>query len=68
MVIDHGGGLETYDAHGLGSGFQVEGREVDKGQPIHRVGSTGRSTGNHLHFGVYKDDRPIDPMTYFPNR
>lgn len=66
VMIDHGGGMQTLYAHGLGSGFKVQpGQEVRRGQPIHEVGSTGRSTGNHLHFGVYKNDVPVNPQQYF---
>lgn len=66
VIIEHGGGIRTLYAHGLSNGFQVKaGQEVKRGQHIHEVGSTGRSTGNHLHFGVYENRVPVDPMQYF---
>jgi len=62
IVIDHGGGLSTLYAHQ--SSFAVTGGQVDKGQVIGYVGSTGFSTGPHLHFEVRRDGQPVDPMGY----
>lgn len=60
VVIDHGGGLETRYAHL--SGIDVrEGQRIPAGAPLGRVGSTGRSTGPHLHLEVRRDGQPIDP-------
>ena len=66
-VVDHGmsGGrfLATFYAHQ--SGFFVEpGDVVTKGQPIGAVGSTGMSTGPHLHFEVRLDGVPVDPGAF----
>lgn len=43
-----------------------EGDAVTKGQKIAEMGNTGRSTGNHLHFEIRRDRRPVDPMAYLP--
>ncbi len=60
VEIDHGNGLTTLYAHA--SEILVrDGETVTQGQPIARVGQTGRATGNHLHFEVRVGNRPVDP-------
>lgn len=60
IIIDHGGGMQTLYAHQ--SGFAVgAGSRVAAGQHIGYVGSTGNSTGPHLHFEVYINGRTVDP-------
>ena len=62
-IIDHGGGMATLYAHQ--SGFAAgAGQQVAAGQTIGYVGSTGNSTGPHLHFEVRINGRAVDPMGY----
>jgi hypothetical protein len=65
IVIDHGGGITT--RYGHMAGFNAaKGDQVEKGQVIGFVGSTGRSTGPHLHYEVRLDDRTLNPRNYLP--
>jgi len=66
VEIDHGGGVTTLYAHA--SELLVrEGEEVAPGQPIARVGQTGRATGSHLHFELREGGRPVDPSRALKN-
>ena len=63
VIIDHGGGLCTVYMHA--SSLTVSaGQTVSKGQVIEKVGSTGISTGNHLHFGVTLNGVYVSPWGY----
>ena len=63
VIIYHGSGYKTLYAHlsKFRRGIRA-GRRVKQGQIIGYVGSTGLSTGPHLHFGLYKNNRPINPL------
>ena len=63
VEISHGNGLVTRYAH-LSATLVKPGQIVHTGTPIAKVGSTGRSTGPHLHFEVRQDDQTVDPKTF----
>lgn len=66
ITVDHGYGYKTQYAHL--SKFGVEpGQQVKRGQVIGYVGSTGKSTGTHLHYEVLKNGEATDPMHFFFN-
>jgi len=63
VVIDHGGGLTTRYGH-LSHIDVAQGKTVARSEFIGRVGSTGRSTGPHLHYEVRINDEPVNPLQY----
>ena len=62
VIIDHGNGYQTLYYH-MSKVLVAKGQWVSQGTRIGLVGSTGYSTGPHLHFTVYKNGKLIDPMT-----
>jgi murein DD-endopeptidase MepM/ murein hydrolase activator NlpD len=62
VIVDHGDGWHTRYAH-LSANLTRAREWVVRGQPIGRVGDTGRSTGPHLHYGTYLNGVPRDPET-----
>lgn len=65
VIIDHGNGLWTLYAHARKGGIQVEvGQTVARGDKISEVGTTGNSTGYHLHFEVRLNEKAVDPRNY----
>jgi murein DD-endopeptidase MepM/ murein hydrolase activator NlpD len=63
VEIDHGGGLSTRYGH-LSAIAVAPGQQVGPGTTVGRVGSTGRSTGPHLHYEVRVDGEPVDPARF----
>ena len=64
VKLDHGSGFETLYAH-CSSICVTAGQEVSQGEVIGYVGTTGNSTGNHLHFEVRKNGQRVDALDYF---
>jgi len=63
IKIDHRNGFQTIFGHA--DRLLVEkGQDVRRGDVIGEVGSTGRSTGSHLHYEIHKDDRAVNPRNY----
>ena len=63
VIIDHGNGMTTLYAH-CSELYVKDGDVVERGQPISAVGSTGFSTGPHLHFELRANGEPTDPAAY----
>lgn len=63
VIIDHGGGVQTLYAHGSEILVQV-GQEVEAGEAVLKVGSTGYSTGPHAHFEIRINGQTVNPMEY----
>ena len=63
VEINHGNGYVTRYAHNK-ENLVVVGDKVEKGQPVAVIGSTGRSTGTHVHFEVTLNGKPVDPKKY----
>ena len=66
VVLDHGFGIVTRYAHSAKLVVKT-GQDVHRGERIAVVGSTGRSTGPHVHYEVIVDDEPVDPMPFLMN-
>lgn len=68
VILDHGDGTKTLYAHmsALGSNI-TEGAAIRQGDPVGLVGSTGNSTGPHLHFETRVNGRAVDPLAYYGN-
>jgi len=65
VVIAHSGGLDTLYGH-LSTALVKVGQTVAQGQPVGLEGSTGNSTGAHLHFELRINQKPVDPTPYLP--
>jgi len=63
VIIDHGNGYRTLYGHLLNNSIVVvAGNSVTQGQKIGTMGSTGRSTGTHLHFEIISSSGKVDPL------
>ncbi|MBI2099582.1 M23 family metallopeptidase [Candidatus Uhrbacteria bacterium] len=63
VVVDHEDGMQTRYAH-LSKIFVTDGQRVEKGQQLGITGTTGRSTGTHLHFEIFVNGRRVNPLGY----
>ncbi|MEA3316956.1 MAG: M23 family metallopeptidase, partial [Bacteroidota bacterium] len=66
VVINHGFGFITIYAH-LNKIVVENGDKVKRGQLIGKMGSSGRSTGSHLHYEIRKHNVPVNPINYYYN-
>ncbi|MCP4757215.1 MAG: M23 family metallopeptidase [Proteobacteria bacterium] len=67
IVIDHGNGIESVYGHNARL-YVKKGMSVVQGQKIAKMGSTGRSTGIHLHFEIKVNGKIVDPRKYLESR
>lgn len=65
VIIEHGSGMRTLYAHNSKNRVK-SGSCIRAGEIIAEVGSTGRSTGNHLHFELRKNGKAVNPLNYLP--
>ena len=64
IIIDHGNGVQSYYGH-CSKLYAKKGEEVKAGDVIAAVGSTGNSTGNHLHFEIRLNGSSVNPEAYY---
>ena len=62
VIVDHGMGLISIFAHLSKIDVQIDER-IEKGDKIGQIGMTGRATGPHLHWGMYLENKSVDPMS-----
>ena len=67
IVIRHDRGFQSLYGH-LDTILVTKGQRISQGQKIGRMGSTGRSTGSHLHFSLYKNNVPVNPLSGYLHR
>jgi murein DD-endopeptidase MepM/ murein hydrolase activator NlpD len=65
VILDHGEGMQSLYSHMKGAWVTVR-QKVERGQLIGEVGSTGHSTGPHVHFEIRVDGKRVDPSSYLP--
>jgi murein DD-endopeptidase MepM/ murein hydrolase activator NlpD len=65
VIIDHGNGWQTLYGH-FSSYYPQTGQNVRRGQAIGKMGSTGNSTGSHLHFEMHRNGALTNPLIYLP--
>ncbi|THB66467.1 MAG: M23 family metallopeptidase [Spirochaetaceae bacterium] len=63
VIVSHDGGFQSLYAH-LSEVLVQRGQRVSQGQRLGSMGSTGRSTGSHLHFSIFHNGNPVDPLRY----
>jgi murein DD-endopeptidase MepM/ murein hydrolase activator NlpD len=63
VVLEHGCGFSTIYAHNSSNVVKI-GQRVHKGDVIAYVGMTGKTTGPHVHYEIWKDRKNINPLTY----